>query len=427
MLDFNILGFLMDFLLSALNDNILHFFQGLADVVNPITPNPAGGGADQLTQYVDELGARVVDELYRLTDTYFTHRSATGAARQILAIGVLFYLGYEMWPVIMGRKTPDVVALLRPFLLAHVIIFWGTFVALLRSPGLTLKDEGKTFYKGQWSKMGNVAVRCDELQFRLNQIRDSLLADDLQKLQVMKEAATSWANYQTNHEDGEAWYEWVYHEIGDLWDGNGMQWLDRFKDGFDVTLKMIAEVMTKVLDDLSQVIMGWIEKIIKWISVIFLNFNFIGILMIGQIGMGILGIVGPIMFGMSIFEVWHNAWAEWMMKFFSYSLYGWLAYTVMGYCYGLVYFEMQAYEKTLQKAINTSGAANGLNEWAPSFAGQLGVTLNWVVCLWVGGYAMKFVPELAGVICSAPGSSAAAGAADAMKGGVKGTINLIKK
>ena len=88
---------------------------------------------------------------------------------------------------------------------------------------------------------------------------------------------------------------------------------------------------------------------------------------------------------------------------------------------------MQAYEKTLQKAINTSGAANGLNEWAPSFAGQLGVTLNWVVCLWVGGYAMKFVPELAGVICSAPGSSAAAGAADAMKGGVKGTINLIKK
>ena len=178
-----------------------------------------------------------------------------------------------------------------------------------------------------------------------------------------------------------------------------MQWLDRFKDGFDVTLKMIAEVMTKVLDDLSQVIMGWIEKIIKWISVIFLNFNFIGILMIGQIGMGILGIVGPIMFGMSIFEVWHNAWAEWMMKFFSYSLYGWLAYTVMGYCYGLVYFEMQAYEKTLQKAINTSGAANGLNEWAPSFAGQLGVTLNWVVCLWVGGYAMKFVPELAGVIC----------------------------
>ena len=430
MLDFNIISWLLDCLMTILNDFLMPILNGILDATNIIDhivnqQSTSGGGQDIVTMYVDEWGAKVVSALYTLTDTFFQKKSAIYTAQQLAGICVLFYIGYEMWPVIQGKKTPDVVALLRPILIAFIITHWTGYMSLLRKPGIAMTEQGQKFYKEQWNKMGNLSARCDKLQLQLNAIRDSLVADDLEKLRTIRENAMSYKDMDTNHVDGEDWIDWIGHEVGDLWDGKGFQWIDKIKNGMDATLAMIAEIMRKFMDDLAQQVMAWIEKIAKWISVIFLNFNFIGILMIGQIGMGVLGIVGPVLFALSITEVWHNSWAEWTMKYFAYSLYGWLAYTVMGYIYGLVFFEMQVYEANLHVAINNSVTADGLNAYASSTGRQFGLMMNWLVCLWVGGYAMKFVPELAGVICSAGGGSAASSAADAMRSGISGTVRAV--
>ena len=170
---------------------------------------------------------------------------------------------------------------------------------------------------------------------------------------------------------------------------------------------------------------GWFEKIVKWISCLYLQMNFYGIMMVGQIGMGVLALFGPVIFALSIFDVWSNSWASWIMQFLAYSMYGFLAYLVMGYTYAIVFYEMEKYADTLS-SIKTVEDLAGKDGVSDVLSRNFGVLLNWVVALWTGGYCMKFVPELAAVVFNAQASGAAASAADALKGGVKSTVNMVK-
>ena len=422
---------LLLFLVDGLFSSLIGFSKSGFDVLHHMMLT-AGDGIDWLDQvvtgFVDKWAAGVIGEIYRLTDSYFLSRSGTlvGAARQIAAICVMFYLGYEMWPVILGRKAPDVLALLRPFLIAMILNAWPSFVTAMRAPGRTLETQGKLFFVAQWNKMGNLELECEKLQAQLNNKRDSVFALHWEELQGIKDAVMSYENYDTNHEDGESFGEWLENTLKDKLEGKwGTGWWLKIKqlwNAKDTAATMLSEVLKKFLDDAGQYISSWIEKILKWLSVLFLNFNFLGILMIGQIAMGVLAIFGPIMFAISITEVWHNAWAEWMMKFFSYSMYAFLAYLVMGFIYGLVFYELKDYNKNLTFALNSDW-----DGYTASFGRQFGRLVNWLVALWVGGYCMKFVPELAGIIFNVQGSGAAAGAADAMKGGVKSTMGVAGK
>ena len=381
-----------------------------------------------VTGLVDKWAAGVVGEIYRLTDSYFLSRNGTliYTANRIAAICVLFYIGYEMWPVILGRRAPDVLSLLRPFLIAMILNAWPAFITAMRAPGRVLESQGKTFFVAQWNKMGNLEMECEKLHAQLNNKRDSVFAKHWEELRGIKDAALSYENYDTNHEDGESTWEWIVNNIKDKLDGHMTSGvvleLKKLWNAKDASAAMLGEVLRKFLDDAGQYISSWIEKLLKWLSVLYLNFNFLGILMIGQIALGVLAIFGPIMFAISITEVWHNAWAEWMMKFFSYSMYAFLAYLVMGFIYGLVFYELKDYNKNLTFALNSDW-----DGYTASFGRQFGRLVNWLVALWVGGYCMKFVPELAGMIFSVAGSGAAAGAADAMKGGVKSTMGVVGK
>ena len=194
---------------------------------------------------------------------------------------------------------------------------------------------------------------------------------------------------------------------------------------FKALWTVIKDQLENVFKNLMEWITGLFEKIIKWLSCLYLQMNFYGIMMIGQIGMGVLALFGPIIFAMSIFDVWSDNWARWMMQFLSYSLYGFLAYLVMGYTYAIVFYELETYNQTLS-GIQTVEDLAGKDTVTDVLSRNFGVLLNWVVALWTGGYCMKFVPELAAVIFNAQASGAAASAADALKGGVKSTVNLVK-
>ena len=323
-----------------------------------------------VTGLVDKWAAGVVGEIYRLTDSYFLSRNGTliYTANRIAAICVLFYIGYEMWPVILGRRAPDVLSLLRPFLIAMILNAWPAFITAMRAPGRVLERQGKTFFVAQWNKMGNLEMECEKLHAQLNNKRDSVFAKHWEELRGIKDAALSYENYDTNHEDGESTWEWIVNNIKDKLDGHMTSGvvleLKKLWNAKDASAAMLGEVLRKFLDDAGQYISSWIEKLLKWLSVLYLNFNFLGILMIGQIALGVLAIFGPIMFAISITEVWHNAWAEWMMKFFSYSMYAFLAYLIMGFIYGLVFYELKDYNKNLTFALNS--------DWVKSTMGVVG-------------------------------------------------------
>ena len=369
-------------LLSAILD-------GLSNAGHHFPVVGTGGGGDEVTKFIDKWAGVLINNLGTFTKETLLKADAVGLARTILSIGILFVLGYEMWPVIQGKRSPDITVLLKPFLLFGVITGWTGFVNGMMKPGELMTSGGRTFYETQWQKMGSLEDSCRVMQTRIDSLRNVQVAEALAELEGDKEMVK-----QESEEPGSM--EEVTGE-----EEHDTSWLGE-------KIEALKEAITSKFKALWTVIKDQLENVFK-----------------SQIGMGVLALFGPVIFALSIFDVWSNSWASWIMQFLAYSMYGFLAYLVMGYTYAIVFYEMEKYADTLSsiKTVEDLAGKDGISD---VLSRNFGVLLNWVVALWTGGYCMKFVPELAGVIFNAQASGAAASAADALKGGVKSTVNVVR-
>lgn len=382
-------------------------------------PMVASGG-DEVTRFIDKWAGILINNLGTFTENQLMTADGVSLARTILAVGILFVLGYELWPVIQGRRAPDIIVLLKPFLLFAIITGWTPFVKTFMVVEKKMTEGGRSFYEAQWQKMGSLEDSCRVAQTRIDSLRNAQLAAALAELEGDKEIV------KQESEDPGSMEDVTEEEHDTSWLGEQIESLkEAITSKFKALWTVIKDQMENVFKNLMEWLTGLFEKIIKWLSCLYLQMNFYGIMMIGQIGMGVLALFGPIIFALSIFEVWGDNWARWIMQFLSYSLYGFLAYLVMGYTYAIVFYELETYAKTLQ-GIKTVEDLAGKDGMTDVMSRNFGVLLNWVVALWTGGYCMKFVPELAAIIFNAQTSGAAASAADAMKSGVKSTINIVK-
>ena len=401
-------------LLSAILD-------GLSNAGHHFPVVGTGGGGDEVTKFIDKWAGVLINNLGTFTKETLLKADAVGLARTILSIGILFVLGYEMWPVIQGKRSPDITVLLKPFLLFGVITGWTGFVNGMMKPGELMTSGGRTFYETQWQKMGSLEDSCRVMQTRIDSLRNVQVAEALAELEGDKEMVK-----QESEEPGSMEEVTGEEEHDTSWLGEKIEALkEAITSKFKALWTVIKDQLENVFKSLMEWLTGWFEKIVKWISCLYLQMNFYGIMMVGQIGMGVLALFGPVIFALSIFDVWSNSWASWIMQFLAYSMYGFLAYLVMGYTYAIVFYEMEKYADTLS-SIKTVEDLAGKDDISDVLSRNFGVLLNWVVALWTGGYCMKFVPELAGVIFNAQASGAAASAADALKGGVKSTVNVVR-
>ena len=408
---------LLDFFGSLLTS----FIDGLSNMGHFMPRMDLGGGSDEVTRFIDKWAGILINNLGTFTKETLLKNDAVGLARTILSIGILFVLGYELWPVIQGKRSPDITVLLKPFLLFAVITGWNGFVTAMMRPGELMTEGGRTFYEEQWQKMGSIEDSCRVMQTRIDSLRNAQVAEALAELEgdkeMVKQESQDPGAMEEGEEEKEANKGWIGRQI------------DKLKNFITSKFKALWTVIKNQLENVFKSLIEWItgifERIVKWISCLYLQMNFYGIMMIGQIGMGVLALFGPILFALSIFDVWSNSWASWMMQFLAYSMYGFLAYLVMGYTYAIVFYEMEKYADTLStiKTVQDLAGRDGVTD---VLSRNFGVLLNWVVALWTGGYCMKFVPELAAVVFNAQTSGAAASAADALKGGLKSTVNMVK-
>ncbi len=374
-----------------------------------------------VTKFIDKWAGILINNLGTFTQNQLMTADGVSLARTILAVGILFVLGYEMWPVIMGRRAPDIIVLLKPFLLFAVITGWTPFVKTFMVVEKEMTEGGRSFYEKQWKEIPKLELKCDSLQNHVEKLRQEQLSQALAELEGDKEIVK-----QESEDPGSMEEVTGEEEHDSSWLGDKIEELkESITSKFKALWTVIKDQMENVFKSLMEWLTGLFEKIIKWLSCLYLQMNFYGIMMIGQIGMGVLALFGPIIFALSIFDVWGDNWARWIMQFLSYSLYGCLAYLVMGYTYAIVTYELETYRQTLE-AIKTVEDLAGKDGVTDVLSRKFGVLLNWVVALWTGGYCMKFVPELAAIIFNAQTSGAAASAADAMKSGVKSTINIVK-
>lgn len=387
---------------------------------------------EQITKFVDEYAAKLISHLSEFTTMYLVGSKQVVLGQNIMSIGFLFYLGYEMWPCIMGRKAPDVTKLLRPIMIAVFIsapVYKGTISVLMgisgNGEGKGLTSSGRKFYEEQWEKLRSTSAHVEILKDSIKK------ASKIDTGEQIVQAKTIEENIENEGKDPSATETTV--EIDENEDSGLVAILKEKWENFtnwagnkiDALLKLFENKIADMLDSVQNFLFRIIESVIEFVCTLYLQTCFYGILMIGEIGKGILALFGPIIIAMSMFEVWSDAWAKWLMKFLTFSIYGFLAYIVMGYVYSIVYYELLVQEEQLKRAVvgvNTFGFA----QLRTSFNNNWAILLNWVVALLTGGYCMRFVPGLADMIFETSVGSAASEAAGALKEGARKTINLAR-
>ena len=277
-------------LLSAILD-------GLSNAGHHFPVVGTGGGGDEVTKFIDKWAGVLINNLGTFTKETLLKADAVGLARTILSIGILFVLGYEMWPVIQGKRSPDITVLLKPFLLFGVITGWTGFVNGMMKPGELMTSGGRTFYETQWQKMGSLEDSCRVMQTRIDSLRNVQVAEALAELEGDKEMVK-----QESEEPGSMEEVTGEEEHDTSWLGEKIEALkEAITSKFKALWTVIKDQLENVFKSLMEWLTGWFEKIVKWISCLYLQMNFYGIMMVGQIGMGVLALRVPGLSGDGIY------------------------------------------------------------------------------------------------------------------------------
>lgn len=433
----NILGLILNALGDVLVNadgtitNILHNL-GRCDVVSDQVVDVT----DQITKFVDEYASLLINHLGEFTQNNLLSEGLVPIARHIGAMGILLYIGYDMWPVIMGRKVPDFTVYLKPIIIATFIANWGGVINTLyaisgngENAGLT--KAGRDFYQYQWEQLRTVHSRIEVLRDSLAEAADKEVGRSGSEVVgttnlIESEGKDPGSNTPVSTSETSDEEQSIIDKATDLFDRAWDQITDAITTKLEALGQILEDKIASFINSIQMSIFRIIQALIEFLCTLYLQTNFYGIMMIGQIGLGILALFGPIMLAMSIFEVWSNAWADWLMKFLALSTYGFLAYIVMGYTYSIVYYELLRQEQILVQT-NAMITAHGFASVQDVFVKNFGILINWVIGLMTGGYCMRFVPELANMIFNTnAGGGAASSAAGAMKEGAKSTIKFVR-
>ena len=307
---------------------------------------------------------------------------AVGLARIIGLLLALCVGSYECWMMMLGRRGMDVMKLLRIIGISICISSSSWICQALQVPGKGLETATKAMAKAKNKEVAafelKVAQKQSEYLDRLRQVQDSI--STAQQVAAIGQDA--------------AW-----------WD------------------KLIYNVAVAAETKMSE----WINDVIRFVGELIFQMSYYGILVAQRIFMAIMMIFCPIMFALSLAPPWNSAWSQWMSKFLSLSLWGFVTYMCIYYIDFILLYNLQqdliAYNHLLHGSVNSWEQIGAL--------GLQGIGSNcmYAMGMLVGAYIIRFVPEVASWLIPGGVSSGAGSAAGstvmgmtAMAGGMAGSV-----
>ena len=139
--------------------------------------------------------------------------------------------------------------------------------------------------------------------------------------------------------------------------------------------------------------------------------SYYGILVAQRIFLAIMMIFCPIMFALSLAPPWNSAWSQWMSKYLSLTLWGFVTYMCLYYIDFILLYNLQqdliAYNHLLTGSVNSWSQIGAL--------GLQGIGSNcmYAMGMLVGAYIIRFVPEVASWLIPGGVSSGVASSAGA--------------
>lgn len=305
------------------------------------------------------------------SDTY-----SIGSAVAVLCC--TFVWSFECFEMILGRRMADVMRILRPIILGFFCSsgVWSGFLSSVSFPGQVLEDRTKAIANAQDSR---VAELEEQVYNKFYEVKDAL---------GEKQVEAEMAKDATKDQDRS-----IKQIIGDAVDGV-IDWT-----------KNIGKKFTAILE---ANIAHWFNIIIRWIGGVIWQVSYAGILITKEVFLALLGMFGPIAFALSIADPWRDAWANWLMKYLSVSLWGFIAYIMIAAA-----DQIQLYSLQVDLAVLNKGASD-LNTMVSAGWGMIGTSCNILVSYLVGAYLLRFVPEIASALL--PAGAAAGGLTSMVRG-----------
>lgn len=313
-----------------------------------------------------------------------------GYARIIGLCLALSVGSYECWMMMLGRRAMDVMKLLRIVGLSLCITYSTWICNQLAAPGRALENTTR-----EMAKSKNREVAALELKVAQKQ------SDYLKRLRQVQDSIETAKQVQTIGEDAHWWDKLIYN----------MENLGSTINNYAQRATVAAE--TKVSE--------WINDVIRFIGELIFQMSYYGILVAQRIFMTILVTFAPIMFALSIVPPWHSAWSQWIGKYLSLSLWGFVTYMCLYYIDFILMYnlgqDMEAYGHLLQGQVNSWGQIGALGIQG------IGSNCMYAMGMLVGAYVIRFVPEVASwLIPGGVSSSAGSAAGGVVAGAVGGTV-----
>ena len=320
--------------------------------------------------------------------------NAVGYARVIGVCLALCMGSYECWMMMLGRRAVDVLRLLRIVGLSVCITSSTWICNSLQSPGKALEYTTKAMALAKNKEVAalerKVAEKQGEYLDRLREVQDSI------------EAAKQ---IEAIGEDAHWWDKLIY----------SMENLGSTIENYAQRAAVAAE--TKISE--------WINDVIRFVGELIFQMSYYGMLIAQRIFLTILAMFAPIMFALSIVPPWSSAWAQWIGKYLSLSLWGFVVYMCLYYVDFILLYNLQeditAYSKLLEGDVTSWGQIGALGIQG------IGSNCMYAMGMLVGAYVIRFVPEVAswlvpGGVSSSAGSTAGAVATGVVSGAASGAV-----
>ena len=233
-----------------------------------------------------------------------------GYARVIGLCLALCVGSYEAWMMMLGRRVMDIMKILRIIGLSICITSSSWICTQLASPGKALENTTKAMAKAK-----NKQVAALELKVAQKQ---SAYLDRLREVQDSIETAKQ---VQEIGEDAHWWDKLIY----------SMENLGETINNYAQRAAVAAE--TKVSE--------WINDVIRFIGELIFQMSYYGMLVAQRIFLTIMAVFAPIMFALSIVPPWSSAWSQWVSKYLSLSLWGFVVYMCLYYIDFILMYNLQ--------------------------------------------------------------------------------------
>jgi len=312
-----------------------------------------------------------------------------GLAAILVVIAALRILA----PVMMGQQAPDIMALIKIVAIAAILNAgtWSSVCSFLSAPGEALEDSAYQLYRGRMDKIWPMMAKCRDYRSKADEELSRQTAEAQKKAEEASKSTeaekSTWDKIQ----------EWAEHPIDNTVNA-AKEWV------VDTALEMVGSffhMLTNYLLFILQAILVVVGEFIYLSAAVM-------VVMMGKIGMCVMGMFGPIAFALSLTSTWSNAWAQWIGKYVSLSLYSGILWIVLA-------FNSTIFEYCVTQDYMALERISDQGNWqmfATYFTNWFGTVAFFIVACVIGAQLAGHVPEFASwAIPNGTGSSATSGAA----------------